>query len=73
MTLYIHNSYMRQKEAFSPIDRTNVRMYVCGPTVYDNIHIGICGRILGISQIQNGLALNNTHGDSGHHVFPRIC
>ncbi|MBS28359.1 MAG: cysteine--tRNA ligase [Alphaproteobacteria bacterium] len=40
MTLNLHNTYTRQKEAFRPIDPGNVRMYVCGPTVYDDIHIG---------------------------------
>ena len=33
MTLHLHNSYTRRKEAFEPLDATNVRMYVCGPTV----------------------------------------
>ena len=40
MTLHLHNTYTRQKEEFAPIDPANVRMYVCGPTVYDDIHIG---------------------------------
>ncbi|MBO22161.1 MAG: cysteine--tRNA ligase [Rhodospirillaceae bacterium] len=62
MTLYIHNSYMRQKEAFSPIDRTNVRMYVCGPTVYDNIHIGNA-RPLVVFDVLTRL-LRNSYGDA---------
>lgn len=36
----LHNSASRQKEAFAPIDPSKVRMYVCGPTVYDRAHIG---------------------------------
>lgn len=36
----LHNSKTRMKEAFAPIDPENVRMYVCGPTVYDRAHIG---------------------------------
>lgn len=40
MTLYLHNSLSRKKEKFEPIDANNVRMYVCGPTVYDYAHIG---------------------------------
>jgi len=38
ITLY--NTLTRRKEAFAPIDPANVRMYVCGPTVYDYAHIG---------------------------------
>ncbi|RTL89937.1 MAG: cysteine--tRNA ligase [Hyphomicrobiales bacterium] len=38
--LKIYNTLTRTKEAFQPIDASNVRMYVCGPTVYDFAHIG---------------------------------
>ena len=38
--LFLYNSYSRTKEAFRPLDKKNVRMYVCGPTVYDRAHIG---------------------------------
>ena len=38
--MLIYNSAKRAKEEFQPIDEGKVRMYVCGPTVYDNIHIG---------------------------------
>ncbi|ALI54309.1 cysteine--tRNA ligase [Celeribacter marinus] len=34
------NTKTRKKDVFVPIDDTNVRMYVCGPTVYDRAHIG---------------------------------
>ncbi|AXS40327.1 cysteine--tRNA ligase [Breoghania sp. L-A4] len=40
MELRIFNTLKREKEVFSPIDPGNVRMYVCGPTVYDYAHIG---------------------------------
>lgn len=36
----LHNSKTRVKEEFTPIDPNNVRMYVCGPTVYDRAHLG---------------------------------
>ena len=39
-TLKLHNTLTRTKEDFVPIDGNNVRMYVCGPTVYDFAHIG---------------------------------
>ena len=40
MTLSLYNTLTRQKSAFEPYDPGNVRMYVCGPTVYDYAHIG---------------------------------
>lgn len=40
MSLVITNSATREKETFIPLDPTNIRMYVCGPTVYDRAHIG---------------------------------
>ncbi|WP_420102726.1 cysteine--tRNA ligase [Bosea sp. (in: a-proteobacteria)] len=39
-TLRLYNTLTRTKEDFVPIDPQNVRMYVCGPTVYDYAHIG---------------------------------
>jgi len=40
MTLTIYNTATRKKEAFEPIDPNHVKMYVCGPTVYNLVHIG---------------------------------
>src|SRR5882757_7784496 len=40
MTLRLFNTLTKTKEAFTPLDPKNVRMYVCGPTVYDFAHIG---------------------------------
>ena len=40
MGLRLYNTLTRRKEDFVPIDERNVRMYVCGPTVYDFAHIG---------------------------------
>src|ERR1700733_3096025 len=40
MTLTLYNTLTRKKEAFAPLDAANVRMYVCGPTVYDRPHLG---------------------------------
>ncbi|TDK50814.1 cysteine--tRNA ligase [Antarcticimicrobium luteum] len=39
-TIKLHNTRTRAKEVFTPIDPDNVRMYVCGPTVYDRAHLG---------------------------------
>jgi len=38
--LFLHNTLTREKETFAPIDPAHVRVYACGPTVYDRIHIG---------------------------------
>ena len=40
--LYIYNSLSGLKEIFSPINNNKVGMYVCGPTVYNNVHLGNC-------------------------------
>ena len=40
MTLHIHNTLTRDKEEFVPIDPERITMYVCGPTVYNFVHIG---------------------------------
>ena len=40
MSITLYNTLTRKKEPFTPIDPANVRMYVCGPTVYDFAHIG---------------------------------
>ncbi len=38
--LHLYNTLTRQKVRFDPLDDSNIRMYVCGPTVYDKIHVG---------------------------------
>jgi cysteinyl-tRNA synthetase len=40
MSLKISNTISKSKEIFKPIDEKNIRMYVCGPTVYDYPHVG---------------------------------
>lgn len=40
MTLKIYNSLSGEKETFTPIHDNSVGMYVCGPTVYSNVHLG---------------------------------
>lgn len=41
-TLFITNSLTRQKEEFVPLVKGHVGMYVCGPTVYNDVHLGNC-------------------------------
>jgi len=50
--LQIYNSLTRKKETFKPIDEKNVRMYVCGMTVYDYCHIGHA-RVLVVFDVVN--------------------
>lgn len=40
MSLHIYNTMNRRSEEFIPLEPGKVKMYVCGPTVYNNIHIG---------------------------------
>jgi cysteinyl-tRNA synthetase len=40
VTIHLYNTLIRDHQVFEPIDAKNVRMYVCGPTVYDFAHIG---------------------------------
>ena len=40
MQLKIYNSLTAEKEIFTPINGNKVGMYVCGPTVYSNVHLG---------------------------------
>ena len=39
-SIHIHNTLTRKKEVFTPIDGKNIRVYACGPTVYNYAHIG---------------------------------
>ncbi|MFW5713847.1 MAG: cysteine--tRNA ligase [Brevefilum sp.] len=40
MSLRVYNTLSREKSEFKPIEENRVRMYVCGPTVYDSAHVG---------------------------------
>ena len=40
MSLKLYNTLSKEKEIFTPVDVNNIRMYVCGPTLYNNPHIG---------------------------------
>lgn len=44
--LYIYNSLTKTKEKFEPIHQGAIGMYVCGPTVYSNVHLGNCRTFL---------------------------
>jgi cysteinyl-tRNA synthetase len=49
--LKLHNSLSGSKEVFEPINDGHVGMYVCGPTVYSNVHLGNCRTFLSFDMI----------------------
>ena len=61
-TLHLHNTMTRRREAFAPIDPGHVRLYVCGPTVYDLAHIGNA----------RGMTVFDVLVRLLRHLFPRV-
>ncbi len=47
----LYNTLTRQKEAFTPLNPPLVGMYVCGPTVYSNVHLGNCRTFISFDMI----------------------
>ncbi|WP_439544402.1 cysteine--tRNA ligase [Hyphomicrobium sp.] len=64
MALTLYNTLTRRKEPFDPIDAANVRMYVCGPTVYDYAHIGNARPVIVFDMVFR--LLRHVYG--AHHV-----
>lgn len=62
MTLKLYNTLTRQKQDFVPVDAANVRMYVCGPTVYDFAHIGNARPVIVFDVLYR--LLRHIYGDS---------
>ena len=60
----LYNTKTRRKELFEPIDADNVRMYVCGPTVYDRAHIGNARPVIVFDTLYR--LLRHVYG--AHHV-----
>lgn len=61
-TLRLYNTLTRTKEVFTPVDPQNVRMYVCGPTVYDYAHIGNARPVIVFDVLYR--LLRHLYGDS---------
>ena len=53
--MLVYNTQTHKKEEFKPIDEGKIRMYVCGPTVYDQIHIGNARTFLSFDVIRRYL------------------
>jgi cysteinyl-tRNA synthetase len=68
MPLVLYNSLTRRKEIFEPIDRDRVRMYVCGPTVYDEAHIGNARAVVAFDLLYR--VLRHEYGE-GHVTYVR--
>lgn len=71
--LYLFNTESRKREAFEPLHKNEVRMYSCGPTVYDYAHIGnlrmyVFADTLKRTLLYNGYRVNQTinYTDFGH-------
>ncbi|WP_299280603.1 cysteine--tRNA ligase [uncultured Tateyamaria sp.] len=61
MSITLYNTATRRKELFEPIDPANVRMYLCGPTVYDRAHLGNARPVL-VFDVLNRL-LRHVYGE----------
>ena len=67
-TIKLYNTAKRAKEVFEPLDPENVRMYVCGPTVYDRAHLGNARPVL-VFDVLNRL-LRHVYGED-HVMYVR--
>jgi len=60
--LYLHNSATRRRELFQPLDLAHVRLYLCGPTVYDLAHLGNARTFVAFDVLARLL----------RHLYPRL-
>ncbi len=63
LRLKLYNTLTREKSEFQPIDAKNVRMYVCGPTVYDYAHIGNARPVIVFDVLYR--LLRHAYGENG--------
>jgi cysteinyl-tRNA synthetase len=68
MPLVLYNSLTHREETFAPLDRERVRLYVCGPTVYDRAHIGNARAVVVFDQLYR--VLREVYG-AGHVTYVR--
>lgn len=65
--LQLYNTLTRQKELFVPIDKNNIRIYSCGPTVYSRQHIGNLRAAFVVDLLKN--TLKHVGGYDTTHVM----
>src|ERR1700735_3929992 len=68
MELKLYDTLTREKRVFRPLDPQNVRMYVCGPTVYDYAHIGNARAVVAFDLLYR--VLRHQYG-AGHGKYVR--
>ena len=68
MELRLYDTLTKEKRAFVPLDPANVRMYVCGPTVYDFAHIGNARPVIVFDVLFR--LLRHLYGE-GHVIYTR--
>lgn len=68
MTIRLYNTRTRAKEVFAPLDPKAVRLYVCGPTVYDDAHIGNARPVIVFDLLYR--LLRHTYGEE-HVTYAR--
>src|SRR2546425_4803854 len=68
MPLVLYNSLTRRKEPFVPLDPARVGIYVCGPTVYDEAHIGNARAVVAFDLLYR--VLRHEYGE-GHVTYVR--
>ena len=61
MTLKVHNTRSGEKEEFKPMEDNKVGMYVCGPTVYDDCHVGHARSYVAFDVIRRYLMFKGYH------------
>src|ERR1700759_5148913 len=68
MTLRLFDTLTKSKDVFTPLDPKNIRMYVCGPTVYDYAHIGNARPVIVFDMLYR--LLRHSYGDA-HVTYVR--
>jgi cysteinyl-tRNA synthetase len=72
MELRLYDTLTKEKRPFQPLDPNNVRMYVCGPTVYDFAHIGNARPVIVFDVLRNITDVDDKINDRAARDFPGL-